>query len=349
MVKNLEGENYAFSIFTGNTDLDKTALPVPTNEWQQYSNNTRVWYNAGNSIVSIVQQEIEREKPSALFIIGIYNWQYNFLPLYKLKDVKKIISVRGMLHPDALKQKTVKKKVYLSLWKLLQLRKGITFHATDETEKNYVQIIFGKNADVKVAENFPQLFLAKPMPLKEPGKLKLFTIALISPMKNYLQVLKALKKITALVEYTIYGQIKDAAYWQQCIAEIENMPANITINYAGAIYPSEVEISIEQHHCCILPSKSENYGHSIIEALASGRPVITSHNTPWNNLQQQYAGFNINPENINEIAAAINVFAAMNAEELNKWSAGAATYTKEKINITKIKQQYSNLFSSAQD
>ena len=59
----------------------------------------------------------------------------------------------------------------------------------------------------------------------------------------------------------------------------------------------------------ILPSKSGNFGHAIYEALSGGRPVITSHHTPCNELQESKAGINVSIDYSIEMSEAIHFFA----------------------------------------
>ena len=85
--------------------------------------------------------------------------------------------------------------------------------------------------------------------------------------------------IVNIIEYNIYGPVKDKPYWDECLACIKKLPANIKVNYHGDIPPAEIVHALATNHVFILPSKSENYGHAIYEALSAGRPVITSNTT----------------------------------------------------------------------
>src|SRR5258705_9707817 len=220
MVEQLGNELIQFKIFCGNKDLDGSVLTnVEFDKWIRYAGNTEVRYASKNNLIPVIQQEIKKDPPAYLFIMGIYSWPFNFKPLLYCKRVKKIISVRGMLHPEALAQKNFKKKIYLLLWKILGLHKKNIFHATDGKEREYIQQVFGPKTRVVVAANFPRVLQQQPVAEKNAGALKLVSIALISPMKNILLVMEVLGsgkgevasagKEESSSEYNIYGPVKD--------------------------------------------------------------------------------------------------------------------------------------------
>ncbi len=357
MVENFTNEpNIHFTVITGSRDLDNKHLQVITDRWIEYP-NSKVWFNSSSNIISVLDKTLNENKPDLFFIVGLYDWNYNFKPLGRFKEIPKIVSVRGMLHPGALSQKSFKKKLYLGMWKRMGLHRKVVFHATDEEEKKYVHDVFGKDVRVMVAGNFPNLFLYREVAKKEVGELKLVTVGLISPMKNIIEILKSLKicervyrggaegaEVSRRIEYNIYGPVKDEAYWNLCLQEIKKMPANVTVNYCGEVPPEEIEGALINNHVFILPSKSENYGHAIVEALSAGRPVITSGNVPWVGLREAKAGVNVNMANEGQLGEAIEFFVKMNQEELNEWSRGARKYIEERVNVGEIKEQYKRMF-----
>jgi len=399
-IGNEQEDAFQFSIFCSNKDLDGT-IPdsVVADQWVQYNSNTRVWYSSDDNIIPVLKKEIKLNKPDLFYVIGLYDWNYNYKPLLNFREIPKIISVRGMLHPGALSQKASKKKIYLGAWKMMGWHKKYKFHVSDETEMGYVKEVFGDGIDVVVAGNFPMLHEPAILPIKERGMLKMVSVALISPMKNILVVLETLRQVgssklevgsgqeeggsskllvgsresgvigresgvgsqesgleslqpttnyllqtTNLIEYNIYGPIKDATYWKSCLEVIKKMPENVIVKYHGEIPPAEIGKILSQHHVFILPSKSENYGHSIVEALSAGLPVITSDATPWNGLEKAKAGMNVNPEYVGDLRRAIDLFVGMGEEELMEWSKGAREYVLGRVDVEKTVKEYEGMF-----
>ncbi len=339
-------DNVTYKIFCSNKDLDDTPLEnVNENTWNHYNECTQVYYTSNFSKKNLYN-EIDKAKPDVLFIIGIFSWQYNILPMLMPFKNKKILSVRGMLHPGALTQKKNKKSIFINLLKFFKVTNMLTFHATDTKEAEYIQNVFGNKAKINIASNFGKQIFRNQELIKEVGKLKLITVALISPMKNYLLVLQALKKCTSTIEYTICGPIKDNSYWQLCLQEIDTMPSNIKVNYIGELLPISIELELQKNHVFIMPSKSENFGHAIFEALSAKLPVITSDFTPWNNLKENFAGVNIKTE-IADIKYAIDFFAKMDNEIYQNYATYAHHYFLSRNEIEIKMKSYSNLFAAS--
>ncbi|HEY5369130.1 MAG TPA: glycosyltransferase [Hanamia sp.] len=343
-------EDVEYFIFCGDTDLNGAELEnIEVNTWVRFNAHTHVWYNGPERISDTLVKQVEARKPDVLFIIGLFSWHYNIVPMIFCKGPMKILSTRGMLHPGALSQKKWKKKAYLQLFKLLEYHYKVSFHATDEEEANYIKQYFGNTTKVFVAGNFPKKVGLLPTLSKEPGTLKLLTTALISPMKNILWVLQALQKVVGNIQYDIYGPIKDEEYWHKCEELANKLPENIKVIYHREIEPEKIKEALLETHVFILPSKSENFGHAIYEALSAGRPVITSNNTPWNKLKETNAGINVAVDDVEELVNAINFFAEMNFDEMEHWSRGAFDYAEKAVDVEGIRGEYRGILRQAQD
>lgn len=338
-----EGEGFTFSIICSNRELDGSVLGVEPNRWTVYNPQTRVIYeSAGRDGYSRKNEE------EVLFINGIFSWKYNLKPILFSKAKRKIVSVRGMLLDGALSKKPLKKKLYLALWKAAGIHNKVEFHASNSAEEEAIRKRFGKEIKVHLAPNFPRLF-QRQKTRKRDHELCLVSVALISPMKNILLVLKSLEQVTEKVTYRIYGPVKDEAYWKKCQHKIASLPGNITVSYHGDLHPAKVEEALQTGDVFILPSESENFGHAIYEALTAGKPTITSNNTPWNRLEKARAGINVSIAEELEIREAVRFFAAMDRTEFERWSAGARSYAEAAIDFRQIRRQYRTMFGLSEN
>lgn len=265
-------EGVEYLIFCGDTDLNGAELEnITSNEWIPFNEYTKVWYAKPSNRSETLLKLVEKEQPTVLYIIGMFSWYFNIVPMMYCKAPRKILSSRGMLHPGALSQKKWKKKIYLELFKMLDYQYKVDFHATDEEEAEYIRSFFREPAKVFVAGNFPVKVGLLPLPVKDAGKLRMVSIALISPMKNILLILEALSNIKDEVEYDIYGPVKDEDYLDRCKEQIKVLPGNIQVQIHKEIEPAEVKDALGKAHLFVLPSKSENFGHALYEALSGGK------------------------------------------------------------------------------
>lgn len=351
-------EVYDFYVVCKSHEMGESALleNIITDNWNEWEGKAKVFYwQYSWSKRNTLQKLVQDISPDVIYVNGLYSLYFNFLPLYyakklknKGKELKIVLSTRGMLHPGALSQKASKKKVYLALFRILGIPRTVTWHATDDNERDFIKRIMGEEMHVNVAPNFPNLQSMSDSPKKHPGKLLLGTIALISPMKNHLEVLRALSQMNTIIEWHIFGPVKDVAYWHNCQVMIHQLPSSIKVFYHGELPPHLLTKAMEQFQVFIMPSKSENFGHAIVEALSAGKPVITTTTTPFADLDFFECGFALQPEKLSEgLQESIGKFAAMDESEFSNVVSATQKYIDLKIEKASLKKAYYSLFNNS--
>jgi len=329
---------------------------IKINEWMNWEHKAEVMYwNYSWTAREELKNIIQEVKPNSIFINGLFSLYFNILPLKygiaysKLHTGSRVVlSARGMLHPGALSQKPLKKKLFLLLFKLFGWHQQIRWHATDEQEINYIRNEVGASVNAEIAGNFPNLLPVASAPEKKTNELVMGTVALISPMKNHLEIIKALQTLEATITWHIYGPVKDAAYWQQCKELIQRLPSTISVQYHGELPPAELASAMNEFQLFIMPSKSENFGHALLEAFSAGKPVITTNTTPFKNLQKEKAGVTVSATSLaSELPEAIRFFAAMQQDEFSVYAANAATFARNFLAAEQLRKQYQHLFTTA--
>ncbi|MCA9894430.1 MAG: glycosyltransferase, partial [Anaerolineae bacterium] len=152
---------------------------------------------------------------------------------------------------------------------------------------------------------------------------KLAFVARIVPVKNLDYALDILTTVTQPVQFDIYGPVEDSAYWQQCEAKMANLPAHIQAHYCGVLAGDQVIDSLAEYHGLLLPTRSENFGHSILEALTAGCLPIISDQTPWRNLADEQVGWDLPLDQPEQFKQAIERLIAMDDATWQQWSANA--------------------------
>jgi glycosyltransferase involved in cell wall biosynthesis len=129
---------------------------------------------------------------------------------------------------------------------------------------------------------------------------------------------------------------------------ILQLPANISVLYHGELPPPELLKAMNEFQLFIMPSKSENFGHALLEALSAGKPVITTNTTPFKDLQAVKAGYTIITDQADkELPEAIRFFAGMQQGEFSVYAANAAEYAGNFYAKERLQQQYQHLFTTA--
>jgi len=166
-----------FEVITGDTDIDGTFLKdVISNQPIVFNDYTQVVYLSKNDLYSSIKKKLINSDADLIFINGIYSFYYNLMPLIFFKGKRIVVSARGMLHPPALQQKWLKKKIYLLMLKPLLKFKNAEFHATDETEASHIEAVMGKSSKIWVVPNIPHR-LSQQFVEKKKNELHLITIA----------------------------------------------------------------------------------------------------------------------------------------------------------------------------
>jgi glycosyltransferase involved in cell wall biosynthesis len=320
-----------FHLVTRNCDYTETA-PYPgivPDQWTTLPGGEKVWYASSEGTRRGTWGKLlKQEKWDAVYINGLYSWWYNILPLWLSRRLGglRVVAVRGMLASGAMRHGTLKKLLFLSGARLLDLYKGVRFQATNEEEARDVRLHILKHAEVRVVPNLARKAAAEARPIvKVQGEVKLLSIARIAVEKNTLLAIESLRKATGRVTYHIYGALYDEAYWAKCQAAIGQLPAHVRVEWKGTVPPEQVQQVLTEHHALFMPSAGENFGHTMLEALCAGRPLLISDRTPWKKLEQERAGWDLPLDHPEVFTQAIDRLCAMDRQEYDTWSAGAAT------------------------
>lgn len=120
------------------------------------------------------------------------------------------------------------------------------------------------------------------MPLSNPQNnevISIVTVASIIPIKGIIHLIDALQNIstTKKIELTIFSIQKDEHYLKKVTQKIQSLPSNITVIIKEESPREIIREAYHKAHFSILPSLSEGFGLSIIEANACGLPVISTY------------------------------------------------------------------------
>lgn len=325
--------DFSFKVVTGNTDLDevKPYPDVNSNVWNIRDEGTPVFYASPESIsYRSMRSLMQNELFDVLYLNSFFSFPFTILPLLVVRlnhmKCKVVVAPRGMMGTGSLSIKPFKKKGYIYLVKAIGLFKHVTWHASTDQEAEEIKTVFGPYAIVRKAINLtaPRL-IHQVNRNKISGHVRFFCLARVSPVKNVLAIFRYLQKVNPLHHFSmdIYGTLEDTVYVNQCRALASEYGKNIVVSFKGAINNKQVQEMASHYHFMILPTLNENFGHAIVESLVAGCPVLISNRTPWRNLEDINAGWDLPLENDGLFIEKLNLCASMDQVTYDSWSRGA--------------------------
>jgi len=342
-------KQFDISIITSDRDLgaNEPYVDIKFNRWLKLGGVNIIYLSKLN--VRYIDKSIQKQCPDIIYLNSFFDITTQIVMLLKLRrkiKSKLILAPRGELAKGALSIKSSKKKAYLFLYKLFNLSKGIIFHATSKEDAEDIKLLFPKNKIEIIQnpkeENDETYSLKK----KEVGNIKMVFISRIAPVKNLLYALKILSdnSFEGLIEFDIYGPDEDKNYWEKCKELIVHLPSNVIVQYKGFVNPKDISTTLSHYHSFFLPTKGENFGHAIVEAMQVGLIPLISDKTPWINLENQKAGYSLSLENKDAFVIAIKEMLSLSNDAFVEQSNNIKKYIGEKIDNKKTLEEYRILF-----
>jgi len=348
----LLSKQYDVYVLTTDTDHGTTEpyKNITANKWIKNKElGVQVFYAAKKTIsLKQVKEQIAVVNADTVYLNLLFSFYLTLYPLWlKFRGViksKVVLCPRGTLYESALDVKRYKKTPVLALLRSIQINRLVRFHATNQREQEAVLHYF-PGSEVMIANNLPDINQPSFSSIENQlGRLNAVFVARVVPIKNLLFVLNCLKQATGNIHLSIIGPVEDSLYWQACRQVMEQLPEHISVQYHGAKEPGEIKAMLQQHHVFILPTKGENFGHAIFESLLAGRPVLISDQTPWRNLQEEKAGWDIALNEPGQFIEVINYLTGCNQEIYDQYAKGAWNYTHRFINVPGLVKPYQLLF-----
>ncbi len=289
---------------------------------------------------------LEEISPDVIYVSSLFSRQYSLPALRyasKHKNVRLIIAPRGELMPSALSRKKAIKTAFLMMVGQ-KIKKNAEFHVTSDEEAAALKKIYKKNFVWQI-KNLPSMISASDRRDKEAGEARILTVGRIHPIKNVDYALECLATITGDVTFDIYGPEEDAEYVARCKQIARDLPPNVKVNFKGIVDHDTVGTLLKNYHVFLAPTQSENYGHSIIEALLAGVPAVISNNTPWHDLEENRAGFDISLDSKEKFTEALQKLIDMDKDTYHTWQAFASGYISSRLAVEETVEKYLEMFT----
>jgi glycosyltransferase involved in cell wall biosynthesis len=262
-----------------------------------------------------------------------------FLQFNRRKKV--ILSPHGSLERWSLAHKKVKKLVPLLIFRILAKRVTF-FFVTAKSESIAVGSLIGGARCLQ----HPFALQIDSEPYRSLATYKNRTILFLSridPKKGLERLIEAFSEINDRTwRLLIVGPCSDPKYLNKIETMIANSPLSGFIEYKGFVEnPKNFYL---QASFFVLPTFSENFGFAVPEALSMKLPVITTIDTPWDELNTADAGIVVTNDK-SSIKQAMQELMEVSAFRLQMMGGNAYNYVVENYSHKNISKLVLNLYN----
>lgn len=339
------GDEFDFRVVTSDRDVaDREPYPGLTGAPWQVVGNAHVHYlSARQATAEYLAALINRARPSLIYLNSFFDPLFTQKVLIarrlgKIGSIPIVLAPRGEFSLGALGLKSLKKNLYIKAAKLSGLYKGITWQASSEIEQANIERVLGKVAvasRIRVAPDLAPVPIETEVsfgnkPRRDDETLRVCFLSRISPMKNLDFALRVLGHVGCPIQFTIYGPKEVETYWDVCEELIAQLPPHIGVEYGGTVAPEQVMDSLAAHDLFLLPTRGENYGHVIHEALGAGLPVLLSDQTPWGDVAHHGVGWTLPLNNHSTFARVIEEVATWDHERSTRARKASVEFARDR-------------------
>jgi len=224
-----------------------------------------------------------------------------------------VVSPRGTLSAQALRVSAHVKRVFWPLVQRPALARAACFHATCETEYEDIRRAGFRQPVCIIPNGIDVPKLERP---SAGARRTLLFLGRIHPIKGIDTLLHAWRRVAS--RFPEWDLVVAGPDNRGYLERMEALAAGLELSrveFCGPLFGEEKLRAYRAAELFVLPSHSENFGMTVVEALAAGTPAIVTRGAPWQGLERHGAGWWID-DGVDPLAAALSVAMAESRDAL---------------------------------
>ena len=207
-----------------------------------------------------------------------------------------IVTVHGMLHPPALRQRGMLKRMARWVYQDEVLRTATCLHATASEEADEIRAL-GFDRPIAVIPwgvDMPGGAGDRPgAPASTDDRRVLLFLGRLHPTKGLEILLRAWARVfRQFPSWRLVLAGYDEGHYRATLTALGGeLRLGDSLHFTGPVEGDAFERLVTGADLLVLPSPSENFGLVVPEALARGVPVIATHGAPWSSLADEACGW----------------------------------------------------------
>lgn len=286
------------------------------------------------------------KESDAVYINGIGTWPTTLAALAcSLLKKRFVIALRGGLMPEyvtLVRNEKPHKWLYHKLFTFPTLRRASYIHCTSNIEAKSAMEVCGNKVRCAIVPNGVAIRTSDRNVVPSGPGLVICYAGRISQEKGINGFIKEWLKCKddndqLIVAGTGFGKYYDE--FKSLVAQ-----ANCSISDRGYLDQEGLFDAISESHFLVLPSGleaadvRENFGNTVAEALAAGRPALTTRGLVWDDLESANAGFVFDREPAAARAAIIRA-KSTTLDQRRSMAQAARKYAENHIDIAVLSEK----------
>ncbi|MBN4046410.1 glycosyltransferase [bacterium AH-315-P15] len=254
-----------------------------------------------------------------------------------------IVSPRGTLGPEALEYSRVVKSIFWCAAQKSALRSATAFHATSVSECREIRDA-GFRQPIAIIPNGIDVPEVAPDVVRG-GKRTLLYLGRLHPKKGIDLLIRAWSKVEhRYPDWDLLIVGTGAASYIRTLHTLAQETDAKRVHFKDAIYGTEKWDELRAASLVVLPTRNENFGMVVAEALSQSTPVLTTTGAPWAGLERNDSGWWISP-NCSALVSAFETILPLPEGRLREMGALGREWMLREFSWASIAEKMSEFYN----